>query len=249
MPGKSLLRNVIVAVFIAVLLIAPSIIRVLPTESRVVFSLSDTFNGEPLTLGAIPDLCAGLSRGKSLEVRVTGTIDQLVNYQNFFQTDDENRGIRVEVNDSGAVALLVASDSSDGFDAVVAPSFLEEGPVALTFVIKNGTGLKVLQNSADKSTTSDSLRPSCNNVRIGSGFDSSRVTLGSIVVTFTVTEDVPRFIPTFIVEVLNSSPLRTILLGLLTYSILMGSVDLGTYWETKRAPISGKEEKEPKTYT
>lgn len=239
------LRNAVVPVLIAVLLLAPTIIRWLPTEPRIEFYLSDTFDNEPVSLGALPDVCDGLADGKSVKIGVAGTIDKLVNYQNFFQTDNENRGIRVEVDESGAVALLVASDSPDGFDAVVAPTIISAGTVSLEFLITNGTELSVLANQQKETTNSSSLRPLCNNVVIGAGFDSSRTTLGSIVVTFTVVEEIPRFVPTFVVEGLNNSPLRTILLGLLTYSLLMATMNLSIYWQAKRASTSSEEEVQP----
>ena len=110
----------------------------------------------------------------------------LRNYQNIFQTSDGNKGIRIEIDETGGVGLIVA-DTSTGFLAAgaerkVSPNVENQVRVTLT----RSRGVSISVNDSDKSVTKGEASPMCDRFLIGAGFDETRIFSGSVQAEITV---------------------------------------------------------------
>ena len=233
--NKTIVRQFMGVVALAAILVFPALVRLLPTQTVVQSTSSYSYTGDVIELDARPDICSALDLDKSLEIKIDGTINKLINYQNLFQTDDENRGMRLEINEAGVWGLLIASSSKDGYDVVVGSTQLQPGPFSMTIQITDGREVGIVTNQIEQRRMLESLNPTCNSTTIGTGYDSSRKTDGSIEVSFTLGEVAPRFVPTYVVDMAEDDVFRTIVLGFLTYLVLMTSLNLGLFLEARES--------------
>ena len=152
--------------------------------------LTGATNDSIIPLGSHPEICRVLDQvWGSIEGETEGTIQTLKGYQNLFQTDDGNLGIRLEVSQSGVAALVVSSPPETSFEKfvyVVASGLIEEGKkFHLYFRVSFDGGLTLKLDSQPAQTVYSNINPTCQNVQLGVGYDISRKTIGTTKTTIT----------------------------------------------------------------
>jgi hypothetical protein len=164
-------------------------------------SLTGTTNFSIVPLGSHPEICQVLKdKWGSIEGEIEGTIQNLKGYQNLFQTDEGNLGIRIEVTQSGKVALVVSSPLktevgklafSEAFGTIEAGEKFH-----LYFQISFNGVLTIKLDDQRAHAVYSNINPTCRNVQLGVGFDVSRKTLGTTKTTITgisrTTSPIPR---------------------------------------------------------
>lgn len=150
-------------------------LSVLPSQFRVNKKLSFATDGEVLVIGPLYDMCEALQkndRAARIEVRFNPRV--LRNYQNVFQSSDGNKGIRLEIDETGSVGAIIGAR---GVDFIAAGS--EQRAVTGTeniarIQIRSHKGIALSVNSSKTVETSGDPAPDCNNWLIGQGFDETR---------------------------------------------------------------------------
>lgn len=163
--------------------------------------LAGTTNYSILPQGFYSEICGVLDeKWGSIEGETEGVIYHLKGYQNLFQTDDGNLGIRLEVTQSGEAALVVSSplQTEVGKLAFVkASGSIEEGrKFHLYFQITFDGVLTIKLDDQQAQYVYSDINPTCRNVQLGVGFDNSRKTMGITKTTITgisrTTSPIPR---------------------------------------------------------
>jgi hypothetical protein len=184
-------------------------------------SLSLRYKGQPILLGERKEICEAVSTNRMVIIDVRGRINELRNYQNLFQTGNQNTGIRVEIDDQGVVGLLVANRSEVTFASLASSGTISPGRVQLRFVIRDGS---MLLNQVGASVSTGKLvepQPTCNETVIGYGFDSSRQTEGNYKIDFTTFAERPKFVGLRVEQLMRNEFLRTLALGMLIFFFLL----------------------------
>ena len=164
-----------------------------PMDSYRNYSLAGNTNSSTLTLGSHPNLCSILSKKwGSISGEIEAKVVRLRGYQNLFQTDNGNHGIRVEITELGVIALIVSSpvESEFGkFSYAVANGTVTENRTFHIFyqVSFDGTLTIRLDKERPRSVYAN-INPRCNKVILGSGFENSRKFLGNAKITIVGTE-------------------------------------------------------------
>jgi hypothetical protein len=118
-------------------------------------------------------------------------------YQNFFQTDELNYGIRIERDLTGAVSLIVG-ERSGKFSGVSVPIDLRTNHLIGQAKIKGNGVISMAVNGKSVSGLLGTLQPSCDKVMTGQGFSSERVWVGTtrLMVSGNRRSDLSRIIST-----------------------------------------------------
>ena len=141
-------------------------------------------DGKPLDLGSDQKFCkAFVDPNVKMDIHFTVTAKGLAErYTNIFQTDDLNKGLRIEINPTGILAVHVQKSFELGnYGSVVANEIIKAKTLTRinisvylnTLTVQINDGLIASNNVAD-------LRPTCDRVLIGGGYDSTRTTLGKV---------------------------------------------------------------------
>ena len=180
---------------VGILLFLVGLILLLATFPKDVYdriSLSGTTNYSysVLPLGFYPEICRVLDeKWGSIEGETEGVIHHLKGYQNLFQTDDGNLGIRLEVTPSGEVALVVSSPLKTEVGKLAfigAAGSIKEGiKFQIYFKITFDGVLIIKLDNQQAQYVHSNINPTCRNVKLGVGFDVTRKTLGTTKTTIT----------------------------------------------------------------
>ena len=119
-------------------------------------------------------ICDVLSQenGK-IEIAFTAKQYEIGTYQDFFQTDDLNLGIRIEREPSGTVSLIIAQIDGTFVGTGVA---LDSRQLALfgKATIKSTGEYSLVVNGVSNKGRAAIFRPSCDHLLVGQGFNSER---------------------------------------------------------------------------
>lgn len=223
---RELLLSVVLGVFAGLFLASPKLIDQLPTRSVKTYSFSTRFTGEPVESGAHPRICEAITDGGELVIRVTGRLEELRNYQNLFQTADQNAGIRIEVDETGAVGLLVADRSELTYLAVPAAGTISPGRFQALIRVSDGRNVTFQLGKSVATGHSGTLQPSCSNLVVGYGFDSSRLSSGRFRADFSAFGEQRRFIGPAIERVVVNEFFRSVALGVMVFCLILVALNI-----------------------
>jgi hypothetical protein len=165
-------------------------------------------------------LCKNMENGDQINIQVIGTLDELYNYQNLFQTGDANSGIRFEIDGLGQGGLIVGSAAADGYSDLLVPGKFSAGKFDLSIRIYDGSRILVsfLNESTEKSFAG--LSPICDNFVVGYGYDSGRVIKGKIQFTAAASYSSPRFVPIWLDNCVRADWFRALVTSLFLFLAL-----------------------------
>lgn len=226
-PSKTEFAVALVGLFLcAVTLGFPKLIDLLPREEVQTSSMSLRYTGEPILLGERREICEAVSANRTVIINVRGRINELRNYQNLFQTGSQNAGIRVEIDDRGTVGLIVANRSELTFASLASSGTITPGRIQMRFVLRDG---KLMTNQVGASISTGILadpQPTCNDVVVGYGFDSSRRTDGNYRIDITTFTERPRFVGFRFEELMRNEFVRSLSLALLIFFFLLSVLNI-----------------------
>lgn len=145
----------------------------------------DGLADEPLDIGSNQMFCEAFYEGKAnMEIDFTVTPTALrERFTNIFQTDDLNRGLRIEISPDGKLTGFVHSPDGTTPEKVVgilAGGSIRNRVTNSVFVSVQRGVIKLRVNDGPTSTQEGNFQPTCNRVLIGGGYDSSRATIGLV---------------------------------------------------------------------
>jgi|GEM_PF-4768679 len=121
-------------------------------------------------------------RAKSLDLSFQFAAGPVSGYQNVFQTDDGNAGLRLEISPSSAAALIVGLSAGPEFDVIKLPGDIAPGQWHdLRLSLSRSNRIKVWfdgKQIADRSN--DAYGFNAGNFILGNGFDGKREFSGEI---------------------------------------------------------------------
>lgn len=159
-------------------------------EKQTRNSGSKVLNGEAI--------CQAMNNGDEINIKISGNLTELYNYQNLFQTSDMNTGIRFEIDGSGQSGLLIGSYAVDGFSGLLIPEKFVVGPFDIAIRIKDGSKVLVSFMNINTEKVLTELKPKCDNFIVGYGYDPTRVIKGEVQFVATASYSKPLFIPSWL---------------------------------------------------
>ena len=184
--------------FSTLVLLLPIVFNLFPTmqESVEKIEMQTRNNGSKVLNGQV--ICEAMNLGDVIKIKISGNLTELYNYQNLFQTSDLNTGIRFEIDGLGQGGLLISSSTADGFSGLPIPEKFVAGPFEISIRIKDGSTVLVSFMNQKSEKVFTGLKPKCDNVIVGYGYDSTRVIKGEIQFVATILDSKPRFIPSWL---------------------------------------------------
>jgi len=181
---------VIVRTKISLVLIAVGSVFWFLNVPQARFEIADKFSyeidGKPHDLGEESRICNILEK-KHGEVRISilVTPNALRNWQNVFQTSDVNAGIRLEINENGLFGVIVSDGTPAQFLGVGPSSLLTIGKQSsISIIIAHDSGITISVDGKGGSGVTGVVKPKCDRLRIGVGFDDTRGFDGTGSITF-----------------------------------------------------------------
>jgi hypothetical protein len=153
-------------------------------------------NGSKVLNGQV--ICEAMNFGDEINIKISGNLTELYDYQNLFQTSDLNSGIRFEIDELGQGGLLIGSSAADGYSGLSIPEKFVVGPFDISIGINDGSTVVVSFMNQTTEKVFTGLKPICDNFIVGYGYDSSRVIKGEIQFVATTSYLKPRFIPSWL---------------------------------------------------
>ena len=198
--GRIKTNKYFLIIFLAstLVLLLPVLFNLLPTiqDSVLTIEKQTRNNGSKVLNGQA--ICQAMNFGDEINFRISGTLTELYNYQNLFQTSDLNSGIRFEIDGFGQGGLLIGSYAADAYSGILIPEKFVVGPFDIAIRIKDGSKVLVsfLNQNTEKVFTG--LKPKCDNFIVGHGYDPTRVIKGEIQFVATILDSKPRFVPSWL---------------------------------------------------
>jgi len=155
---------------------------------------------EALDLGNDQKFCKAFYNAKEqIDIDFIANITTLDNrFTNIFQTDDLNRGLRLEISPDGKLNAFVSSPDGAAPDMVI--GVLSSGVIKAKTLTKirisvysNTVGLSI--NGGPVVVQEGNFLPTCKRVLIGGGFDNTRTAIGFVQATVNVYDT--RYVTTF----------------------------------------------------
>jgi hypothetical protein len=143
-------------------------------------------------------ICQAMNVGDEINIKISGNLTELYNYQNLFQTSDLNSGIRFEIDGFGQGGLLIGSYSSDAYSGLSIPEKFAVGPFNFSIRIKDGATVLVAFLNQNTEKVFTGLKPKCDNFIVGYGYDPTRVIKGEVRFEATILDSKPRFVPSWL---------------------------------------------------
>ena len=218
----------------------PLAFNLLPTTQSIRHSYEQNARYEGVKINAVEPLCSALINGNEINIHISGNITELYSYQNLFQTSDLNAGIRLEINDAGEAGLLIGSNGVDGFSLVLVPGKFEVGKFDVSIRIRDGKKVMIAFQNKKTEKVISGLKPKCDNVVIGYGYDSSRVIKGEVQFIASAPYSVPRFVPRWIDSVVRADWVRALVFLLFCFTLFFVTFKVSA--ETKQKVQSTREE-------
>lgn len=223
---RELIVATLVGLLVGLILMAPKLTELLPTKWKQTYFFATRFKGQPIEAGPLTKICDAIRDGAQLVIRLSGTLDDLRNYQNLMQTADQNGGIRIEIDQSGSIALLIADRSELTFLAVPATGTVVPGRFRATVNVMDGKNVSFQVGTSLATGRSETLQPSCSKIVVGYGYDSSRTTAGRYRAEFSVLEKQHKFISPAVQRGLKNEFLRSLALGVLVFCVILVALNL-----------------------
>jgi hypothetical protein len=154
-------------------------LQTLRQEERIELRSSD----QPSVLGASPILCEALSDSRRVtEIELVLKVQKFKPYQGLFQTAALNYGIRLEIDKSGSLAVSFRSeDAPGGYGGVTAIGLVRRNePMKIKVAIRESSRVSISLNDGPDAVFVGRITAECTDLRVGTGFDSSRDLAGSV---------------------------------------------------------------------
>jgi hypothetical protein len=227
-------KYLLAAFMMAILILSlPVAFNSLPSNQSTSAAFKQMAKNEGVKIKAAEPLCGAFSKGDEINIRLTGKITEFYNYQNLFQTSDFNAGMRLEINDSGQGGLLIGSSAAVGFSSVSLPGKFELGNFDISIRINDGQKVSVsfLDRKIEKVVSG--LKPKCDNVVVGYGFDSSRVVRGEVQFLASASNSDPRFVPRWLDDGVRADWFRALIAAVFYFTLISVAFKLATETEEK----------------
>lgn len=227
-------KNLHIVFVITILVLSlPFAFNLLPSTQSTRLIYEQNASNEGVKINSGEPLCTALAKGDEINIRLIGNISELYSYQNLFQTSDLNSGIRLEINDVGEAGLLIGSNGVDGFSLVLVPKNFETGSFDISIRITDGKRVSITFQNEKTEKVINGLKPKCDNVVIGYGYDSSRVIKGKVHFSVNSPYSVPRYVPHWINNGLRLDWLRTLCFGVFYFALFFAAFRLSIESEKK----------------
>ena len=190
------IRRSVLLVF-SILTFFLSILEAVPQENiseyvnKTLKSPNNEMIYEPLDLGADQKFCRAFDNTNGrIDIDFTVNVTTLSNrYTNIFQTDNLNKGLRLEISPEGILNAFVSSPEGAAPDKVI--GVLSNGAIKTKTLtkVRFSIYLKTVELSIEGGpvvTQEANFSPSCNRVLIGGGYDNSRSTIGNVQATVNI---------------------------------------------------------------
>jgi len=187
----------------ALFLALPFAFNLLPTNGSIAVYKQFARN-EGVKVDAGEPLCAAIAKGDEVNIRLSGDITSFYNHQNLFQTSSLNAGIRLEIDESGQAGLVIGSNGADGYSLVSLSDKFRPGKFDLSVRFKNKNNVLVSFQDKKIEKVIKGLKPKCDNIIVGYGYDSSRVIRGEVQFVASAPDSVPRFVPRWLDEIVRT---------------------------------------------
>lgn len=166
-------------------------------------------------------LCDAMEDGGEINIRVFGSLTDLFDYQNLFQTSNLNAGIRFEIDRLGQGALLIGSSATDGFSSLSISQKFAVDNFDVAILIKDGSNVSVSFFNTVNEKVFTGLKPLCDQIIVGSGYDSSRAVKGEVKFIATASFSKPRFIPNWLDDGVRVDWFRALVTAVFLFSALL----------------------------
>ena len=180
----SLFALTMLAFFVSILELTTSTTSILENTYKSKNSSFVTIPDEPLDLGTNQNFCeAFYNPNVKMDIDFTVNATTLSNrWTNIFQTDDFNSGFRIEISSDGIVGAIVQSPDGEFEDFLVAQAngLIKAKTLTKINISVSSNILTVKIDDGVDAYVQGDFRPTCNNVLIGGGFDSTRTTIGDV---------------------------------------------------------------------
>ena len=224
---KRVVKQIYIGLLVATIALSlPFAFNLFPTRQATVNVYEQYSRNEGVKIDASEPLCAALTKGDEVKIQLSGFLTELYNYQNLFQTSDFNSGMRLEIDDAGQAGLVIGSNGPDGYSVLSIPEKFVPGSFDLSIQIKNSKKVTVAFRNQLTEKVMNGLKPNCDNLIVGYGYDSSRVVKGEVRFLASAPYSVPRFVPRWLDDGLRTGWFRTISFGVFYFILFFAALRL-----------------------
>jgi hypothetical protein len=225
------------------ILLLPISFNQLPTTQVSTKNLEVSTNNAGIKVADSDQICRAMEQGDEINFKISGTLSELYNYQNLFQTSDLNAGIRFEINGLGEGGLLVGSSASDGYSGLLIPGKFVVGRFDVLIRIKDGSKVFVsfLNNETEK--VFEGLKPTCDNFVVGYGYEPGRVIKGNVQLSATASYSKPRLVPSWLDNGVRVDWFRALITSLFFFTALAMAFKMSTDTEDQTENADEKQDR------
>jgi len=225
------------------ILLLPISFNQLPTTQVSTKNLEVSTNNAGIKVADSDQICRAMEQGDEINFKISGTLSELYNYQNLFQTSDLNAGIRFEINGLGEGGLLVGSSASDGYSGLLIPGKFVVGRFDVLIRIKDGSKVLVsfLNNETEK--VFEGLKPTCDNFVVGYGYEPGRVIKGNVQLSATASYSKPRLVPSWLDNGVRVDWFRALITSLFFFTALAMAFKMSTDTEDQTENADEKQDR------
>ena len=224
-------------------LLLPISFNQLPTTQVSTKNFEVSTNNAGIKVADSDQICRAMEQGDEINFKISGTLSELYNYQNLFQTSDLNAGIRFEINGLGEGGLLVGSSASDGYSGLLIPGKFVVGRFDVLIRIKDGSKVFVsfLNNETEK--VFEGLKPTCDNFVVGYGYEPGRVIKGNVQLSATASYSKPRLVPSWLDNGVRVDWFRALITSLFFFTALAMAFKMSTDTEDQTENADEKQDR------
>ena len=224
-------------------LLLPIFFNQLPTTQVSTKNIEVSANNSGVKVADGDQLCQGLEEGDEITFKISGTLSELYNYQNLFQTSDLNAGIRFEINGLGEGGLLIGSSAPDGYSGLLIPGKFVADKFNILIRINDGSKVSVSFLNEETEKVFEGLKPTCDNFVVGYGYDSGRVIKGNVQLSATASYSKPRLVPSWLDNGVRVDWFRALITSLFFFTALAIAFKMSTDTEDQTENADEKQDR------
>jgi hypothetical protein len=224
-------------------LLLPISFNQLPTTQVSTKNIEVSTNNAGIKVADSDQICRAMEQGDEINFKISGTLSELYNYQNLFQTSDLNAGIRFEINGLGEGGLLVGSSASDGYSGLSIPGKFVVGRFDVLIRIKDGSKVFVSFLNKEIEKVFEGLKPTCDNFVVGYGYEPGRVIKGNVQLSATASYSKPRLVPSWLDNGVRVDWFRALITSLFFFTALAMAFKMSTDTEDQTENADDKQDR------
>ena len=237
-------KYLIVVFLVATLvLLLPVTFNQLPTTQASTKSIEVASSNEGIKVPDGEHVCQAREEGDEVNIKVSGNLTELYNYQNLFQTSELNAGIRFEIDELGQGGLLIGSDAADGYSVLMLPEKFVVGEFDMSIRISDGSKVLVTFLNKTSEKVYEGLRPICDDFIVGYGYNSDRITKGEVQLIATVSYSKPSLVPTWLDNGVRVDWFRALITSLFFFTALAIAFKMSTDTEDQTENADEKQDR------